>query len=167
MKTKEQKKEELKRGDELFAKNKAVILADFSKVKAEDLRQLRTALRQIGAEFFVIKKRLLNLILKKKGIDFDSGKIKVSLGAIFAPEGLDEASTPVVKFFSNLDDIKVGEKILGAYDLIDKSFVDSERIVFLGNLPPREIILAQFFGLLKSPVQSLLYILKEQSKKVA
>ena len=59
MKTKVQKTEELTRAKALLEKSRALIFADFSKITAEDTRKLRTELKKSGANFLVIKKRLL------------------------------------------------------------------------------------------------------------
>ncbi|MEK7076742.1 MAG: 50S ribosomal protein L10, partial [Patescibacteria group bacterium] len=82
MKTKTQKQEELKRGKELLEKSKFLLFADFTKVAAEDMRRLRRELAAVGGTFLVIKKRLLELMLKGKGMDFEAKKFKTSLGTV-------------------------------------------------------------------------------------
>ena len=77
MKTKVQKQEELKKGQELFGKSEAVVFIDFSKVKTANLRNLRQELKKSGNPLLVIKKRLLNLIFKEKNLPFEIGRAHV------------------------------------------------------------------------------------------
>jgi len=65
--TKAQKQEELKRAKVLLDKSQALIFTDFTKIPAESIRKLRIDLKNSGANFLVIKKRLLGLLLKEKG----------------------------------------------------------------------------------------------------
>ena len=173
MKTKTQKSEELTKGRELMSKAHTVLLVDFSKVGTADLKNLRQELKKDGNPLLVIKKTLLGLLLKEKGIEFGGEDFKVPMGAVFAGN-LETAASSVYKFYRGLEIAKkinppVGgtPKILGGYDLSAKSFVPSERIVFIGKLPPREVVLAQLLGMLAAPIRSFLYVLSERSKKTA
>lgn len=176
MKTKVQKGEELKRAKTLLDKSQALIFADFTKIKAEEVRKFRTELKKVGANLLVIKKRLLALLLKEQGIDVDLKKFKISIGTIFGEKGTDFVAGPAFKFFSGLEVPEGGDKnmwvghLLGGYDMKEKVPVDAARIVFIGKLPPREILLAQLLGMIAAPIKSLLYLLdqkaKSQTKKV-
>lgn len=170
MKTKVQKNEELKRAKELLEKSKALIFADFSKVTAENIRTLRTELRKSGASFLVIKKRLLGLLLKEKGIVADLSKFKVSVGTIFAEGDIEKAAGPAYTFFSTLalpegaaKDVWV-KHLLGGYDEKMGAAVDAQQIIFIGKLPPREVLLAQLLGMLTAPIRSFMYVLDQKAK---
>ena len=164
MKTKAQKKKELERGKELLKKSELLVFTDFNNVKNEDIRRLRSELKKLGAQFLVIKKRLLNILLKEKGIDFDARKFKVSMGTIFSSAGIEEISGPIFKFFKELN--LQEEKILGGYDIKGKSIIESTKILAIGQLPPREVLLSQLLGMIASPIRSFLYVLSEKSKMV-
>lgn len=171
MKSRSQKQEELKKGRELLDKSQVLIFTDFTKVSAEELRRLRRDLKDAGARLLVMKKRLLGLLLKERGIDFDTKKHKFSLGAVFSDGNLESVSGPIYKFFSSLA-IPEGEKkgvwvkhILGGYNLAEKDSIDPERIVFIGKLPPREVLLAQLLGIIAAPIRSLMYLLDQKSKR--
>ena len=103
MKTKLQKQEELAEAKKLLEKSSGLIFADFTKVTAEDLRKFRREIVKQGGRFLVIKKRLLALLLKEKGIDVDLRAYKVSIGTIFAENGVEGAAGPAFKFFKGLD----------------------------------------------------------------
>lgn len=165
MKTKQQKKEQLEEGAKLLKKSKVLLFADFTKLTAEEVRRLRRELTKAGAKMFVIKKRLLGILMKEKGYDVDIKKFGFSVGTVFSPDELESISAPFYKFFKELKVEK--EKVLGGYDVTAKRFVEPAEVAFIGELPPREVLLGQFLGLLSSPIRSFMYVLDQKSKMVS
>ncbi len=168
MKTKAQKNEELTKGRELLKQSQAVLLMDFSKVKTADLKKLRQELKAAGNPLLVIKKRLLGVLLKDHAMEFQGGDFKAPVGAVFATS-LEAAASSVYKFFSGLEkdkklDVSASVKILGGYDLVMKTQIPQERLVMIGKLPSREVLLAQLLGMLAAPIRSFLYVLDQKSK---
>ncbi len=171
MKTKAQKGEELKRAKVLLDKSQALIFADFTKVKAEDIRKLRMELKKSGANFLVIKKRLLGLLLKERGIAVNLNQFKVSVGTVFSEGGVENIAGPAFKFFSGLEipegaakDVWV-KKLLGGYDIAGNAMIDAEQVIYIGKLPPREVLLAQLLGVMAGPIRSFMYLLDEKAKR--
>ena len=171
MKTKTQKGEELKTGKKLLEKSQILIFTDFSKVKTADVRKLRQQLKEVQAKYFVIKKRLLALILKEQGIEVDVKGLGTQIGTIFSETDIEKSSAPVYKFFYGIGgDTKAGrtesvKKIVGAYDLKKKNFIEAKDVLFIGQLPSREVLLGQLFGMIAAPISSLLYVLNERAKQ--
>lgn len=173
MKTKAQKSEELKKAKALLDKSQALIFADFTKIAAEDVRKFRTELKKDGANFLVIKKRLLALLLKERGIDIDLKRFKISVGTIFSEKGTEAVAGPAFRFFSGLEVREGGDKqmwvkhLLGGYDVRANMPVDAAQVVFIGKLPPREVLLAQLLGMLAAPLRSFMYLLDQKAKQSA
>jgi large subunit ribosomal protein L10 len=171
MKTKVQKQVELDEARKLLEKSHALVFTDFTKITAENVRRFRRDLSKVDAEFLVIKKRLLSILLKEKGIDVDLTKFKISVGTIFSRGDIEKISGPVFTFFSKLDISEGGAKdvwvkhLLGGYDFAKKEPFDSAQVVYIGKLPPREVILAQLLGILSAPIRSFLYVLDQKSKQ--
>jgi len=171
MKTKLQKGEEMKKAKVLLDKSEALIFADFTKITAENLRKLRTELKKHDANFLVIKKRLLGLLLKERGIDVDLKQFKTSVGTIFSEGNSEKISGPAYTFFSKLEVPEGGDKqmwvkkILAGYDIKGSVAMDAQQIIFIGKLPPREAILGQLLGLMVAPLRSFMYLLDQKSKQ--
>ena len=172
MKTKVQKNDELKKAKALLDKSQALIFADFTKITAENVRKFRGELNKVGASFLVIKKRLLSLLLKEKGIDADLKQFKTSVGAVFIEGGIENAAGPAYQFFSKLDvpdgaakDIWV-KHLLGGYDGASSAVMDGAQVIAIGRLPPREVLIAQLLGMLNAPIRSFVYVLDQKAKKV-
>lgn len=170
MKTKVQKEEDVKEAQAHLAKSKVLLFADFAKMSAEDLRKLRREMASSGAKFTVVKKRLLNVMFKEQGIDYDARSFEGSVGTIFAEGTIDTVSGPLYRTLQGFgSDQKTRDaavqRILGAYDLEAKAPIERDMVMRIGTLPPRDVVLAQFLGMLAAPVRSFLYLLDQKSKQ--
>jgi large subunit ribosomal protein L10 len=173
MKTKAQKNVELAEAKKLLDKSQALIFTDFTKITAENMRRFRRELEKGGAHFLVIKKRLLGILFKERGIDADLKQFKVSVGTIFSEGGIDKVAGPTFNFFSKLEVPDGGDKqmwvkhILSGHDLAKASAgaLDGAQVVYIGKLPPREVLLAQLLGTMAGPVRAFLYLLDQKSKQ--
>jgi ribosomal protein L10 len=160
MKSKQQKIQEVKTGEELLKKSQSLIFVDFGKVSTENLRSLKAKLKKLDARFKVIKKRLLRIIFKENKIDFDpQPTFEGQVGTIFTPNDIYSTAGPVYKSFG-------GIQVLGAYDLKEKQFLAADLFKKIALLPTREVLLAQLAGVLAAPIKMLMYVLQECSKKV-
>lgn len=171
MKTRAQKGEELKKAKALLDKSQALIFTDFTRISAEDIRRFRTDLKKQGANFLVIKKRLLGLLLKEKGIATDLKQFKISVGTIFSEDTSDKIAGPAFKFFSALEVPEGGDKnmwvkhMLGGYDIKADAYMDGAQVVAIGKLPPREVLLGQLLGMFQAPLRSFMYLLDQKAKR--
>ena len=171
MKSKLQKQEEVAQGKELMNASNALIFVDFAKVKTKDLVKLRRELKKSGNPLLVMKKRLFELIFKEKGMAYDLKNFKTSMGAVFV-SNIESAASSVYKFFKALEKEKkidpaaAGVKILGGYDIAAAKPLEAKQVIFIGQLPPREVLLAQLLGLLAAPIKSFLYVLDTKAKQM-
>lgn len=155
----------------MLKQSNAMVFVNFTKVPAEDVRKLRREISATGGSTVVIKKRLLNVLFKEKGIDMDVRQYDSSVGAVFSPKGMEEASSPVFKFFNGLGGTdreakaQAIKKILGGYDLSSKTAVDAQTVVYYGQLPPREVALTMVLGMLVAPLRGFMHVINEKSKQ--
>jgi len=168
MKTKAQKQEEVKHAEELLSGSKFLAFAEFSGIPAEEVRKLRRSAKDLGANILMIKKRLLSLLFKQKGIDYDLKQFKTSVGTVFSTD-VEKGSGAIYKFLSQLGETKEEKaenikKILGGYDLAKMDAMDASKVIAIGQLPPREVLLSQLMGMLVAPLRAFMYILQEKAK---
>jgi ribosomal protein L10 len=141
-------------------------------MSAENMRKFRRELTKSDAQFVVMKKRLLAILLKEKGAAVDLTPFKVSIGTIFAKGDIEKISGPAFSFMAKLEPVEGGAKdmwvkrLVAGYDMKRGLAVEATEIAYIGKLPPREVILAQLLGIMSAPIRSFLYLLDEKSKKV-
>jgi len=164
MRTKTQKKEDIKKGEEAIAKSETVVVTDFTGLSANELNAFRRAVRQLGGVVVVMKKRLLKLAFSAKGIEFDPKKFEGQAGVVFSPKDMVETSGAVYNFGKPFAKKNIF-KIMGGFEVKAKKFFEGSEIKQLGQLPGREILLGQLAFMLTVPVKKLLFVMNEKAKK--
>lgn len=165
---KAQKQEQIELGLEKVKGSENLVFVDFNKVSVENIKKLRRELKKLGADFKVIKKRLLKLAFQKFGLDFDPLQFKAQLGTIFLPKDLSLFAAGIYKFSKELEKSKKGEfKVLGGLDVLTKKFIDVNEFNAIAKLPSREVLLAQVVMMLTMPIKQIMQIINERSKKLS
>lgn len=151
--------------DELTQKleaSKGVVFADYQGLTAKQTEDIKAQLKEVNASFAVTKNSLLKISLSKshfadvaKELNLDQPTATLFLGddAISALKVLAKA----FKDF-NLPKVKVG--------IVDGQSLDEAGILKLASLPPKEVLLAQFVGMLNSPIQGLVVTLNGTMQKL-
>lgn len=162
MKTKQQKNEAVKEAQKLVEESQNLFFVDFTGTGVEDMKALRRTLRGLDVKTKVIKKKLLRVALEKNKVDFNPEQFNEQLATIFSSRDISDVASPIYKFYKEKE--KKGFKMLGAYDLANKTFFDEVMIKRIGQLPSREILLSQLLGMLQAPMKMFLYVLDQKSK---
>ena len=154
----------------MLSKANSLVFANFNGVAAEDLRALRRDANKIDGEMLVIKKRLLGVLFKNKGVDVDMNQFDSAVGTVFSPKTLDESVSPIYKFLTTMGKDKEEKaasmkKLLGGYDLGKKEFADAARAAFYGQLPTRDVALSGVLGMFIAPLKSFMYLVDQKSKQ--
>lgn len=128
----------------------AIYLTDFSGLDVKSMTELRSSLREQGAEYVVVKNRLA----KRAFDDTDLPDITESLvgptGVVFGYEGPVTAAKAVSDFAKKHDDkpvMKIG--------ILDDKILGPEQIDRIAKLPPRDQLLAELAGAMEAPMQAL------------
>lgn len=167
MLTKDQKRKQIDFGLKKVKASDNLVFIDFDKVGVEEVKRLRRELKKSGADFKVIKKRLLKLVFKEAKLDFDPLQFKAQLGIIFLPKDLSDFAAVIYKFSKELEKTKKGNfRILGGYNLLERKFIDTNEFITIAKLPSREILLAQIAIMLSMPLKQFMMALQERSKKL-
>ena len=168
MLTKEQKKQSVAKSEDIIGKSKSVLFADFTAVPTADIRKLRILMRELGGAFTVVKKRLLRIALKNKGIEFDpKASFESQAGMISMPQELFEAAGRIQALVKELAKAKKNLKILGGIDIATGKPVSAAEFVAISKLPSREALLTQIAFMLTMPVKKVMTGLGERAKQVA
>jgi len=164
------KKQKISLVDESVKKlkeNETAVFVSFNGVLVEDSKKLKRELKKIGADFKVVKKRLLNISLKNSGINFDAMTAKSQMAAVFAKGDLTSVAAIISKFAKVIKKTKKGEfEVLGAYDMKENRVVDAKEFNLVATLPSREVLLSQIAMMLTMPIKKIMIGLNERAKQV-
>ena len=138
-----------------------VLVTDYQRMKVGDFGELRNRLAPAGAEVHVVKNNFLKRAMADSGFP-DIGDQLVGQTAVVTGE---KDVAPVAKIFKTFAaEFKIAALKLGFVDRTVLSIADLET---LADLPPREILQAQFLGLLLSPATKLVRLLNEPASTLA
>ena len=164
MKSKLQKKQEIEQGAALAKNAQSLVFIDFSKTPVREVTKLKNAARAVGATYRVIKKRLLKRVLAEKNIAIDPEQFEGQVATIFSSGDISQIGGTVYQFIKGLDK-DASFKMLGGYMVSTKTIFNEADMKRIGQLPSREVLLAQLLGMLQAPMRQLAYTLSEIGKK--
>ncbi|MFH1182865.1 MAG: 50S ribosomal protein L10 [Candidatus Moraniibacteriota bacterium] len=152
MLTKNQKEKLVKEIKEYMNQNKILVMADFRGLTVKDMSDLKKEIREVGGKMQVVKKTLVNVALKEKGIDFDTRIFTGPLAFIFGPE---ETAVPkkIWSFFCKNDKLKIEG------GLLENEVVTKSDIEVLAKLPTKEELLGRLVGTVQEPVSGFVRVL--------
>ncbi len=125
-------------------------LTDFSGLDVKAMTLLRRQLKASGAEYLVVKNRLVQLAIADLDMPDISEALLGPTGVVLGYEGVVEPAKVVSDFAKEHDDKPVFK--LG---VLDNRVVSAAEIERLAQLPPRDQLLAQLAGALEAPMAAL------------
>ena len=137
-------------------------LTDFSGLDVKSITLLRRRLKDSGAEYLVVKNRLVKLAVADLDLPDISEALLGPTGVVLGYEGIVEPAKAVSDFAKEHDDKPVFK--LG---IIDKQIVSAVEIQRLAKLPPREQLLAELAGALEAPMSALVSALEGKVQEMA
>ncbi len=144
-----QKEELVKALAERMKSAKVIILTDYRGINVEDVTKLRADLRNVNAEYKVIKNNIIKRALDMNG---ESGLDDLLVGPtaiLMGDEDYLEPSKVIYNFTKNNDFYKIKGGI------IDGKVMTAEEIIALAKLPSRQELLAKLAGCLLANISKL------------
>lgn len=135
---------------DVIKESKAAILTDYRGLSVADLTLLRKKLREVDAEFHVVKNTLFKraadgLIVQEGFTQFLEGPTAIGF-AKGDPVAASKALLEYVKDHKTMS-VKAG--------VVEGKILNPDQITALSKLPSKEVLVAQMLGSLNSPITSL------------
>ena len=144
-----QKEKEVKKLAERMKTAKVILLTDYRGIDVFKVTNLRSDLRNVNAEYSVIKNNIIKRALEMNGETGLEDKLEGPTALIMCDEDYLETSK-VIYNFSKANDFY---KIKGG--IIDGKLMTSEEIITLAKLPSRQELLAKLAGALLANITKL------------
>jgi large subunit ribosomal protein L10 len=135
-------------------KSDYVFLADFERVTVAETEELRHILAGLGAEFHVVKNRILKLAAAEREVSLDEEKLTGPTAIIVGGENAPGVAKALEKFFKDKKKLEIKGGAL------DKGSIDVEQVSSLAKLPPEEVLKAQLLGLFNQPGTQMVRIIQ-------
>ncbi len=155
-----QKEEEVKKLAERFNTAKIILLTDYRGINVLDVTNLRTDLRNVNAEYKVIKNNIIKRALNLNGETGLDSILEGPTALVIGDEDYLEPAKAIYNFTKANDFYKIKGGI------IDGKVMSAEEIITLAKLPSRQELLAKLAGSLLANITKLAVVLGQvQSQK--
>ena len=150
----QKKKEVVKELKEKIEKASVLILSNYTGFTVKEITELRKKLYQEESDYNVVKNTLLSRAVEEAGYpnlkEFLSGPTALLLGR----------KDPITPLKALVEFIKENEKGEVRAGVVEKTFVEKEKILEMAKLPSREVLIAKVVGGFKSPICGLVNVLQ-------
>lgn len=160
MLSKAAKNELVREFNDVFKANPSVMVVEYKGLTVKELETLRANLKKADVELRVVKNTLLRIAAKDTRIeqinDLFDGPTAVAI--------CEKDATAAAKVF--VDSVKKLPLLRIKGGIVEGSVIGEGQITDLSKLPSRQELIAQFLGLLKSPVSNFLGTLTQLQSRV-
>jgi large subunit ribosomal protein L10 len=146
-----EKVEQVKLLSEKLQSAKTAVLTDYRGLSVSQLEDLRARFRGANVEYRVIKNTLARRAVSDSGRDPALQELLV--GPVAIAFGYEELGVPVRLINEFTRQARLRLDIKGG--LVEGQVVDAAQMREIGDLPSREVLLAQLLGTLESPISQL------------
>lgn len=140
---------------------KSMLIMQYQGISVADDTKLRTECRNENIIYKVFKNRLVAKALEELGITGFEKDLEGSSSFAFAM-GEELANTRILaKACETFKTLKIKSGLIGG------KYTDENTVIALSKVPTKEVLLAQFLGLLQSPMSSFARAISEVAKQKA
>ena len=144
-----QKEQEVKDLAAKMKDAKLVLLVNYRGINVADDTVLRKSVREVGAEYAVIKNNITRRALSECGIEGLDEFLIGPTAVITTEESYLDSLKAVYEYAKNNDFYKIKAGV------IDGKVVSSDELIALAKLPSREVLIAQLAGALLGNISKL------------
>jgi large subunit ribosomal protein L10 len=138
-----------------------LLVTDYQRMKVDQFGELRTRLAPTGAEVHVVKNSFLKRAMAANGLPDLAEQLSGQTAVVTGNKDV----APVAKVLKTFTaEFKIAAVKIG---LVDKNVLSTAEVESLADLPSREVLLAQFLGVLSAPATKLVRILNEPASSLA
>ncbi len=137
-----------------LGKSDYVFLADFQRVTVAETEELRRLLATVGAEFHVVKNRILKIAAAARDIAVDENYLRGPTAIIVGGKDPAAVAKALERFFKEKKKLEVKGGALAGRTITANEIGD------LAELPPIETLKAQLLGLLNQPATQFVRIIQ-------
>ena len=138
-----------------------LLVTDYQGMKVAQFGELRNRLAPTGAQVHVVKNSFLKRAMTASGLPDVAEQLSGQTALVTG----DKDVAPVAKVLKTFAaEFKIAAVKIG---VVDKSVLSTAEVESLADLPLREVLLAQFLGVLSAPATKLARILNEPAASLA
>lgn len=159
MGNREEKETKVQSIKEKIEKSQAVIFVDYRGLTVEEDTELRRKFREANVEYRVLKNTLTEIAAKEAGY---TGIEEYLAGPTSFAFGYDDPTAParILNDFA-----KASKKLEFKGGIVQGKVFDADKVKALAAIPPKNVLIAQLLGSIKSPLSKFAYVVNAVKEK--
>ncbi len=138
-----------------------LLVADYQRMNVNHFGELRNRLGPTGAEVHVVKNSFLRRAITASELPDITAQLTGQTAVVYG----DKDVAPVAKVLKTFaTEFKLAALKIG---VVDRNILSTDEVQSLADLPSREVLQAQFLGLLLAPATRLVRVLNEPASALA
>lgn len=149
--------------DELAKEIRSVnplVFTDYSRVKANDLTQLRAQLKTVGCRYRVVQNTLFRRAFEDVGLGKFVSQFTGPLAVAYGGKDVIEVIKALIKFAKDYP-----ETLVVKSGIVDNQYFELSGLEELSKLPPKEVLLARLVGQMNAPLSRFAMVLRGSLQK--
>lgn len=146
---------------EKLAASQAIIVSDYRGLTVGAITELRQKLREVGANFQVVKNTLFEHVMEQAGLPFPEEQFHGPTALSFCLRDVPPVVKVLMDYASENDALVLKGTIWGT------TVLGLEDTKALANLPPREVVLGQLLGAVQGPMVNMVSVLTAPMRELA
>lgn len=159
--SKENKKEILTRLEKSLKGAKSIVFANFHGLTSNEVNSVRKALKEKGVNYMVAKKTLTRKVLEEMKVPGTMPELLGELSIAYS----EDMVLPASEVYSFQKKMENKISILGG--IFEGKFASKSDMLAVAQIPPLNVLHAQFVNIINSPIQGFVMALSEIAKKKA
>lgn len=135
-------------------KSEYVFLADFQRITVLETEELRKILAEHGAEFHVVKNRILKIAAEEREMELVDENLRGPTAIVVGGDDSPGVAKALEKFFKDKKKLEIKGGVL------EKANITVDQVSALAKLPPADVLKAQLLGLFNQPGTQMVRIIQ-------
>ena len=129
-----------------FSESDAMFFTEYRGLTVSQLQEFRDSIRETNAKYKVIKNSLIKRMFDANNIECPDEYLKGPTALVISKQDCPKVASDMVKF------LKANEAFVIKGGYLDGAFLSTNDVKALSKLPPREVLIGQLVGGLKSTI---------------
>jgi len=144
-----EKEEVISRLKQDFSRSKAAVITHYKGMTVSELSELRTALRELGIEYKVVKNTLARIASDGTPVGVARERFSGPVGVALGYDDPVKVAQGIVKFAGKND------KLVPMAAVVEGQLVEAGELKAIAALPPRDVLLGIMAGTMSAPLSKM------------
>jgi large subunit ribosomal protein L10 len=157
---KSRKEELVSQYKELISESNGVVITSYSGITVKELESLRRNVRDLGAQFHIVKNTLMELAFKDAGISFPDEVLEGTTAIGFTSEDLPALAKAILDMSKETGSMSIKAGV------VENTTYDGAQMRRIAELPPLPVLQAQLLSMIQTPANRVATVVASSVRQI-